>query len=1096
MAVLNTIQLLTKLKTWILGKIGNIANLIPSQASPSNQLADKAFVNSSIATATATFRGTYNVVSDLSLAYNATHVQIEAALATKMTALSIIADSNDYAFVQVPTSNDTPTEIARIERYKFNGTFWGHEYSLNNSGFTSSQWDAINSGVTNGDMTKLRAMPTNSELTALLNGKQDVIQDLASIRSGASAGATAVQPEALSSTLTQTVAESGVFDLSAHNAVGGVLATYADLSSAITALNAIESKYKCGGMSIKFVQSSDNKYVQHRYTGTAVNGTPNPFLDTDNWQKQGAEVSITQVKQYGDKIADITIGNTTTAIYSNINAERVGGLEFPILYEHRYVNLSGGVGTIAPINSPSPIDNNWNCFMIEVNSGGYVIINGNGGNVSRLWAILDADYTIIAVADSNLSLTNFALSIPSNAKYVVVNSSTTEKCYYVADNTIEQNAEETKSITNSKVENGAINLIDHSKLLENKGILSNGTIATQNGYCITDFIPVNGENIISNCLSSQYWGGAVYDKNHAFIRSLLNTRQYNYQSGDVYVRLTFAMSTNEKMANYGTSLLPYVEYNPVDKYISNLRESISSLELKGLNVVSYNKSALTEKGYYRRSTGNYESNEYTSTHKFEVPSDVSTIFIRFCWNSDNDIYGWVLYLDGKLINSGQASTEWTQLNISSYYGKVEFAASMPYSYEYPTIDIIFDKKDYLPEANANDYNERCLRDALYEQDRKNPFRWKKFEKAYISFTQDDASLDIVHLMKMCYKHGLPFCPAVPYEVCEDNWIYTYNDVDANMVKLCKNPSIGVTYSAPNDRGHNKIRVYVDARSPYIGANFYGTIKVYSANGTSQTDTFGVYNVSVGCNYVPMPVNKSRIKIELTIDSFDGISTEGLPKDIDTRYMLKFVNFGVTPYDESETSVTKTGNEMVRDIVFNFGEILNHGIASINYTSKEKANSEFWRYCNHGKKVLENVVGEGEVNGMITMGSNTSYRWRNSLMGQKYMLRYFQYGDYYGTTPQYMVKRYDWTEYYLQSSSPSDFVSRVSGFIDNAINNNMWLPLLCHTEIPATYWDAVFDYIDAKISGGYNIQYCTWKDMYDKYNGSLLDKTLNPLDYDA
>ena len=46
------------------------------------------------------------------------------------------------------------------------------------------------------------------------------------------------------------------------------------------------------------------------------------------------------------------------------------------------------------------------------------------------------------------------------------------------------------------------------------------------------------------------------------------------------------------------------------------------------------------------------------------------------------------------------------------------------------------------------------------------------------------------------------------------------------------------------------------------------------------------------------------------------------------------------------------------------------------------------------------------------------------------------------------------------------------------------------------WDAVFDYIDSKISGGYNIQYCTWKDMYDKYNGSLLDKTLNPLDYDA
>jgi len=103
-----------------------------------------------------------------------------------------------------------------------------------------------------------------TQTDGLLAQKQDVIQDLSDIRSGASAGATAVQPEALSSTLTQTVAESGVFDLSSHNAVGGVLATYADLSSAITALNALESKYKYGGMSFKFVCSSDNKYVQFR----------------------------------------------------------------------------------------------------------------------------------------------------------------------------------------------------------------------------------------------------------------------------------------------------------------------------------------------------------------------------------------------------------------------------------------------------------------------------------------------------------------------------------------------------------------------------------------------------------------------------------------------------------------------------------------------------------------------------------------------------------------------------------------------------------------------------------------------------------------
>ena len=74
----------------------------------------------------------------------------------------------------------------------------------------------------------------------------------------------------------------GVFDLSKHNAVGGVLATYADLSAALTALNALESKYKYGGMSFKFVQTSDNKYVQFMYVGTSTSVAD--FTNVANWE--------------------------------------------------------------------------------------------------------------------------------------------------------------------------------------------------------------------------------------------------------------------------------------------------------------------------------------------------------------------------------------------------------------------------------------------------------------------------------------------------------------------------------------------------------------------------------------------------------------------------------------------------------------------------------------------------------------------------------------------------------------------------------------------------------------------------------------------
>jgi hypothetical protein len=173
--------------------IDAIEEKIPTQASAQNQLADKQFVNSSISTATATYRGAYNLVSDLELTTAATEQQIAAALATKMAALSITPDNNDYCFVQIPTADATPTEIARVDRYKYNGTAWAFEFSLNNSGFTEAQWAALNSGITSGLVTKLSDLPTNSELTTLLNGKQDTISDLSDIRSGAAAGATAYQ---------------------------------------------------------------------------------------------------------------------------------------------------------------------------------------------------------------------------------------------------------------------------------------------------------------------------------------------------------------------------------------------------------------------------------------------------------------------------------------------------------------------------------------------------------------------------------------------------------------------------------------------------------------------------------------------------------------------------------------------------------------------------------------------------------------------------------------------------------------------------------------------------------------------------------------
>lgn len=159
------------------GDIAEIESLIPAQASAQNQLADRNFVNSSIATNTATFRGSYNLVSDLGLTVSATEQQVAAAISAKLASLvpPVVPENNDYVFVQVPKTDAGPTVIERVDRYKCTVTesggvttrVWGYEWSLNNSSFTADQWAAINSGMTAADVTKLAGIEAGAQVNAV-----------------------------------------------------------------------------------------------------------------------------------------------------------------------------------------------------------------------------------------------------------------------------------------------------------------------------------------------------------------------------------------------------------------------------------------------------------------------------------------------------------------------------------------------------------------------------------------------------------------------------------------------------------------------------------------------------------------------------------------------------------------------------------------------------------------------------------------------------------------------------------------------------------------------------------------------------------------
>ena len=119
--------------TDIKNRTAEIEGKIPTQASSGNQLADKDFVNSSIATQTA--------------AYISDNGQPFASVAA-LKAYTGVVTNLDYAYV---TGKDSDGNTY-YDRYKATVTggsvSWSKEFRLNNSSFTAAQWSAISSGIT------------------------------------------------------------------------------------------------------------------------------------------------------------------------------------------------------------------------------------------------------------------------------------------------------------------------------------------------------------------------------------------------------------------------------------------------------------------------------------------------------------------------------------------------------------------------------------------------------------------------------------------------------------------------------------------------------------------------------------------------------------------------------------------------------------------------------------------------------------------------------------------------------------------------------------------------------------------------------------
>ena len=124
-------------------QVHEIESKVPAAATADNQLADKAFVNSSI-----------NAVA----AYYITSTPEGDSFATKADLVAgpyyfqgatRVPTINDYALVKADETHDGATA-----RYMYDGKQWAYQYTLNDTPFTQAQVDAINSGITAGLVSK------------------------------------------------------------------------------------------------------------------------------------------------------------------------------------------------------------------------------------------------------------------------------------------------------------------------------------------------------------------------------------------------------------------------------------------------------------------------------------------------------------------------------------------------------------------------------------------------------------------------------------------------------------------------------------------------------------------------------------------------------------------------------------------------------------------------------------------------------------------------------------------------------------------------------------------------------------------------------
>ena len=138
--------------------ISTINGKIPNEATSSNQLADKDFVNSSINSVTA-----FYITRDAQGDQFATKAQLDATTTFYSGWVVRVPTRNDYCIVVADETHDNATT-----RYIYQNQ-WEFQYVVNETALTAQQLAALNSWITSGKVSQYDGYATNKQ-DALVSG--------------------------------------------------------------------------------------------------------------------------------------------------------------------------------------------------------------------------------------------------------------------------------------------------------------------------------------------------------------------------------------------------------------------------------------------------------------------------------------------------------------------------------------------------------------------------------------------------------------------------------------------------------------------------------------------------------------------------------------------------------------------------------------------------------------------------------------------------------------------------------------------------------------------------------------------------------------